>query len=80
MRCVYWRKYCGCKSSVVAKNKYNATVICDCGTKHVLEQNKILSQIPSARRIAYSVIKRELKITNLLIISQCLHSIRWKHF
>ena len=49
------------KSSVVAKNKYNATVICDCGTKHVLEQNKILSQIPSARRIAYSVIKRELK-------------------
>ena len=36
------------KSSVVAKNKYNATVICDCGTKHVLEQNKIISQIPSA--------------------------------
>jgi len=49
------------KSSVAAKKKYNAVVICDCGTKHVLEQDKVLSQLPNSRRIEHRVIKRELR-------------------
>lgn len=49
------------KSSVAAKKRYNATVICDCGTKHVLEQDKVLSLLPNSQRIARRVIKRELR-------------------
>lgn len=49
------------KSSIAAKKKYNATIICDCGTKHVLEQDNVLSLLPNSRRIEKRVIKRELK-------------------
>ena len=48
------------KSARVAKRKYGAMIICDCGTKHVLEQDRVLRFVPNAQRIYKTTIEREL--------------------
>ncbi len=35
-------------------------IICDCGTKHVLEQDRVLRFVPNAQRIYKTTIEREL--------------------
>lgn len=49
------------RSARKARERYRAVVICDCGTKHVIEQNKVLQDLPNAQKIYKTYIERELK-------------------
>ena len=48
------------RSARKAREKYHAVVICDCGTKHVIEQNRVLQGLPNAQPIYKTSMEREL--------------------
>lgn len=52
---------CSIKAIKKAKIKYNACVICDRGCKHILSQQEILRNIPSAKQVYLRDILIELK-------------------
>jgi glycosyltransferase involved in cell wall biosynthesis len=49
------------RSSKVAKEKFGSLILIDCGTKHVLEQDAVLKNIPGSFKIYEPVIKNELR-------------------
>lgn len=49
------------KSMRKARTKFNAIIICDCGTKHVLEQSKQLEGLPGYKRPSGYVVNQELE-------------------